>query len=62
MELLTPKEVADMLRVSHRTVLDWVVKGRVPGIKIMGQWRIRKEDVDAMLVLTDVKPKEETKE
>ena len=30
-ELLTIQEVSEYLRISERTVYDWVVKGKIPG-------------------------------
>ncbi len=43
---LTPEEVADLLRVSRRTVYNWLRAGQLPAIRIGKVWRIRREDID----------------
>ena len=40
--LLTPEEAADFLRVNRETVYRNLRKGRLPGEKFGGQWRISK--------------------
>lgn len=46
--LLTPDEVASRLRLSRRTVIVWLERGRLRGVKVGNRWRVREED------LTDV--------
>ena len=48
-ELMTMEEVASYLRVKRRTIYDWVKKGKIPAIKAVGQWRFKKEKIDAWL-------------
>ena len=48
-QLMTIEEVADYLRVKKRTVYEWVKKGKIPAIKTVGQWRFKKEKIDAWL-------------
>ena len=43
-KLLTPKEVAEMLRVSVKTVYSWVNSGRIPYYKLAGSVVRFKED------------------
>lgn len=47
--LMTIEEVADYLRVKKRTVYDWLKKQKIPAIKAVGQWRFKKEKIDAWL-------------
>ncbi len=47
--LLTIEEVAKYLRVKKRTIYDWVKKGKIPAIKAVGQWRFKRETIDAWL-------------
>ncbi len=47
--LLTIEDVAKYLRVQKRTVYDWVKKGKIPAIRTVGQWRFKKEQIDAWL-------------
>ena len=48
-DLLTLREVVHYLRVSKETVYRLVQSGRMPGVKVGGQWRFRKGDVDRFL-------------
>ena len=48
-ELLTIDEVAKYLRVKRRTIYEWVKKGKIPAIKTVGQWRFKKDRIDAWL-------------
>jgi len=48
-ELMTIEEVANYLRVKKRTIYDWVKNGKIPAIKAVGQWRFKKEKIDAWL-------------
>ncbi len=48
-ELLTIDEVAKYLRVKRRTIYEWLKKGKIPAIKTVGQWRFKKEKIDAWL-------------
>ena len=47
--LMTIEEVANYLRVKKRTVYDWLKKGKIPAIKAVGQWRFKREKIDAWL-------------
>ena len=47
--LMTIEEVAEYLRVKKRTVYDWVKKRKIPAIKTVGQWRFKKDKIDAWL-------------
>ena len=45
--LLTLREAADVLRLSARTVDDYVSRGEIEGRIIGGRWRFRRADLDA---------------
>ncbi len=47
--LLTPVQVAERLQVKERTVLQWLKKGRLRGIKIGRLWRVPEENFAAFL-------------
>ncbi len=47
--LMTIEDLAKYLRVKKRTVYDWLKKGKIPAIKTVGQWRFKKERIDAWL-------------
>ena len=48
-KLMTIEEMAVYLRVKKRTIYDWLKKGKIPAIKTVGQWRFKRETVDAWL-------------
>lgn len=47
--VMTLEEVAEMLRVSERTVTEWAGKGELPGGKLGTSWRFRKSEVENWL-------------
>ena len=48
-DLLTVKEVAEILRVSQTTVLRMIEDGELPAIRVRNQWRIRRSELDDYL-------------
>ena len=60
-EILDKKQVADLLRVSERTVERWVAEGRIPYIKLpqRGAWaeiRFMKSNILKWLIRKEVRP------
>jgi len=45
-EILTLKEVAQLLKVAEKTVYTMAQKKELPAFKVRGQWRFRREDID----------------
>ena len=45
--LLTLREAADVLRLSTRTLREYVSRGEIEGRIIGGRWRFRRADLDA---------------
>jgi PTS system nitrogen regulatory IIA component len=48
-DILTVKEIAEYLRVSEATALQWVENGEIPTGKFGDSWRIRRADLDAWI-------------
>jgi excisionase family DNA binding protein len=48
--LLTPREIAVYLQMNERTVLRLSADGALPGAQIAGQWRFKREVIDAWLI------------
>lgn len=48
-EILTLEEVAEMCRVSERTVTEWAIKGELPGGKLGTSWRFKRSEVTRWL-------------
>lgn len=49
LQLLTPKEVADLLKVQERTINYLVQNNMLAGRKVAGKWRFTKADVAAYI-------------
>ncbi len=47
--LLTPRETAEKLKVSEQTVLRWLRKGKLKGIRAGKLWRIKEEDLQEFI-------------
>ncbi len=45
-QIMTLEEVADYLRISERTVKDWVAQGKLPGGKLGTSWRFQRSDIE----------------
>jgi PTS system nitrogen regulatory IIA component len=50
-DLLSPKQLAEYLQLSQRTVYRLLERGGIPAVKVGGQWRFRKAAVDEWLDL-----------
>lgn len=48
-EMLTPKEVAKLLKVSDFAIRKWLKEGKLRGAKLGDLWRIRKRDLEAFI-------------
>ena len=51
-ELLTVEEVANILRLNVRTIWRMLKDGRLKGIRLGGGWRIPKEELEKILVIS----------
>ncbi len=45
-EVLTMKEVAALLKIGEKTAYTMAQRGELPGFKVRGQWRFKREDID----------------
>jgi len=48
-ELMTIEDLADYLKVTRRTIYDWLKHNKIPAVKLVGQWRFRKDKIDTWL-------------
>ncbi len=49
-DLLTPNEVAPLLKVAASTVRGWITRGHLPAFRTPGgEWRIRRADAERLL-------------
>ena len=47
--LMTIEELADYLRVTRRTIYEWLRCKKIPALRMVGQWRFKKEKIDEWL-------------
>ncbi len=47
-EILGIKEVSNYLSIKEQTVYRLVQQGKIPAIKIGGQWKVKQEHLDRM--------------
>jgi excisionase family DNA binding protein len=47
--MLTVREVADSLKLTTKTVYKLILNGELPAIRVGGQWRIAKVELDRFL-------------
>jgi excisionase family DNA binding protein len=55
--LFTLGEVAERTRLHPETIRRMVTDGRLPAVKVAGRWRIRLDDVDALLEPASADPR-----
>jgi len=55
-ELLTLEEAAAKVKVKSRTVLDWLQKGKLEGVKVGKQWRVPADNLEAFIRPATAKP------
>lgn len=48
--LYTVKEIRDILKVTQRTLYNYIKSGNLKAVKIGKYWRIRKEDLEEFLM------------
>lgn len=48
-DFLTPKEVAEMLSVTQKTVIRWCMAGQMPHYKVGSRYRMKLEDVEEFI-------------
>ncbi|MBP7217134.1 MAG: helix-turn-helix domain-containing protein [Candidatus Omnitrophica bacterium] len=50
-ELMTIEDLANYLKVTRRTIYDWLKHEKIPAVKLVGQWRFQKDKIDLWLQL-----------
>lgn len=44
-KLLTVKEASEFLRITEKTLRDWIIKGRTPAYKVGDEWRLKASEL-----------------
>ncbi|MDI6758777.1 MAG: helix-turn-helix domain-containing protein [Candidatus Omnitrophota bacterium] len=47
--LMTIDDLAEYLKVTRRTIYEWLKLNKIPAVKLVGQWRFKKDKIDAWL-------------
>jgi len=47
--LMTIDELSGYLKVTRRTVYEWLKNRKIPAVKLVGQWRFKKDKIDDWL-------------
>ena len=48
-DILTIKEVSAYLKITKKTAYRLTAEGKIPGFKVGGAWRFRKQEIDAWI-------------
>ena len=56
-QAMTVKDVAAFLNVNEKTIYRLVIKGQIPGFKVLGSWRFQRRDIDLWIESKKQKPK-----
>lgn len=48
-EILTLKEVTEYLKLAEKTAYRLAQKGKLPGFKVGGSWRFKREDIEVWI-------------
>lgn len=48
-QILTLKEVASYLKLAEKTAYRLASEGKLPGFKVGGSWRFKREDLEAWI-------------
>ena len=46
---MTVRDVASFLSVDEKTIYRLVIKGDIPGFKVLGSWRFQRQDIQAWI-------------
>jgi excisionase family DNA binding protein len=47
--LMTINDLAGYLKVTRRTIYGWLKYKKIPAVKLVGQWRFKKDKIDEWL-------------
>lgn len=51
--IMTIKEVAEYLKIKEKTAYHLAAKGDIPGFKVGGSWRFRRDEIERMTLGED---------
>ena len=48
-DIFTVKEISTYLKITEKTAYRLTAEGKIPGFKVGGAWRYRKQEIDAWI-------------
>jgi excisionase family DNA binding protein len=48
-DIMTIKELADYLKIAEKTAYRFALEKKIPGFKVGGAWRFRKEEINSWI-------------
>jgi len=48
-DIMTIREVAEYLRLNEKTTYRYAAEGTIPGFKIGGAWRFRRDEIESWI-------------
>ncbi len=45
-EILTIREVSELLKINEKTAYKLAAEGKIPGFKVGGSWRFTRDEID----------------
>lgn len=49
-EIMTMKDVAEYLKINEKTAYRLAADGAIPGFKVGGSWRFRRDDIEKWII------------
>jgi len=56
-DILTLKEVAEYLKLAEKTAYRLAAEGKLPGFKVGGSWRFKREDIQNWIEVQKINKK-----
>lgn len=47
-DIMTVKDVSEYLKIPEKTVYKYALEGTIPGFKVGGSWRFRRDEIEQL--------------
>ncbi|TPE46526.1 helix-turn-helix domain-containing protein [Amaricoccus solimangrovi] len=58
-EIMTIREVAEYLKLNEKTAYRLAAEGEIPGFKVGGSWRFKRQDIERWIAQKTTEQKDE---
>ena len=55
-DIMTLKEVAEYLKITEKTAYRLTAEGKIPGFKVGGAWRFKREEIESWIEFQSNRP------